>query len=418
MWGWLAAAGPGWAGGTTLTLRWQSGGGQAVGFVVERADSPTGPWQRVGQVELPATRFTDTGLTPGTFYYYRVRAYNEYGESRPSDWVAARTVGAAPAGSFYTGLILDPLFPRHETTGTITVSVRADGGYVASGSVGGRRVTWRGVFAEPGEVVVGFARDGTATWELGLRLDAGHWDVTGTGTKGADRVEVFALRRYWSRSQPCPWEGTYRFRLALTSGGVPYHPEGFGYGVLVVRADGRAAYSGYLSDGTRLLGSGWVSESGHVAVYRLLYRGKGACVSWLTLHSDGTVSGTVDWFRPAQTTAQYPAGFWLAVDVTGQRVDDAAFPTGPVRLVLGGSEWGTEWNKEFTLLDRGRVVGSDSFGRMSVNARTGEFFGTWRPAVGAATIRYRGLFWPGELSGTGYAVGTARCGYVRVESLP
>jgi hypothetical protein len=315
-------------------------------------------------------------------------------------------------------LILDPLFPRHETTGTITVSVRADGGYQASSAVGGRRVTWRGVFAEPGEVAVGFARDGAATWELGLRLDAGHWDVTGTGTKGADRVEVFALRRYWSRSQPCPWEGTYRFRLALTSGGVPYHPEGFGYGVLVVRADGRAAYGGYLSDGTRLLGSGCVSESGHVALYRLLYRRQGGCVSWLTLHSDGTVSGTLDWFRPAQATGQYPAGFRLAADVTGRRVDDPALAAGPVRLVLGGSEWGTEWSKEFTLLDRGRVVGSDSYGRMSVNARTGEFFGTWRPAVGAATIRYRGLFWPGELSGTGYAVGTARCGYVRVESLP
>ncbi len=417
--GGLATAVPGWAGGTTLTLRWRSGGGQVSGFVVERANSPTGPWQRVGQVALPADRFTDTGLSPGSFYYYRVRAYNEHGESRASDWVQARTATAAARGSIYSGLVLDPNFPRFETTGTISVSVRADGGYSATGGVGGRRVAWRGLFADSGEISVGFARDGAATWDVSLRLDAGHWDVTGMAAKGGnDRAEVFALRRYWSRQQPCPWEGTYRFKLALTSGGVPYHPEGFGFGTLIVRADGQALYSGYLSDGTRLLGRGWVSEGGHLPLYSVLYRRRGACVSWVTFQSDGSVTGMLDWFRPAQNTTQYPEGFRLVADLTGRRVADAVLTTGAVRVVVGGSEWGAERTKDFVILDRGRVTGSDANGRLSANFRTGEFIGTMSSPPGGSPIRYRGFFWPGELAGAGFAVGATRMGFVRIEPRP
>jgi hypothetical protein len=204
----------------------------------------------------------------------------------------------------------------------------------------------------------------------------------------------------------------------LTTGGVPHHPEGFGYGTLLVRADGLATYRGYVSDGTRFSGSGWVSEAGDVPLYHLLYRRRGSCVSWLRLRSDGTVSGTWDWFRPAQTTAQYPAGFWLVAELTGRRVADPSLPTGPVRLVVGGSEWGPEATKTFVVRERGRVDGSDGTGRLTVNPRSGEFTGALRSAPGGSLIRCRGFLWPGELAGDGFALGATRAGYARLEPVP
>jgi chitodextrinase len=54
----------------------------------------THDWSRVAVVPPHTTTFTDTGLTPGTTYTYRVRATNNSGAS---DWSNEVTV-TTPAG--------------------------------------------------------------------------------------------------------------------------------------------------------------------------------------------------------------------------------------------------------------------------------------------------------------------------------
>jgi predicted phage tail protein len=85
---------------TTVKLAWlapKSSGGAAINkYAVQRSVSTGGPWKSVA---YPTTRsHTAKGLTNGTTYYFRIRAHNAAGWSKPSTVVTAvpRTVPSAP----------------------------------------------------------------------------------------------------------------------------------------------------------------------------------------------------------------------------------------------------------------------------------------------------------------------------------
>jgi hypothetical protein len=59
-----------------LTLMWDDASSDEAGFEIERKEGEKGLYQKIGHVGANVTEYTDTGLKPGTVYYYRVRAYN------------------------------------------------------------------------------------------------------------------------------------------------------------------------------------------------------------------------------------------------------------------------------------------------------------------------------------------------------
>jgi autotransporter-associated beta strand protein len=71
-----------------IVLQW-SPVSEAVGYIIRRATSPSGPFTLV--MSVTETRYTDAGLTPGTTYYYQVAAVNAAGVS------ANATVTVVPA---------------------------------------------------------------------------------------------------------------------------------------------------------------------------------------------------------------------------------------------------------------------------------------------------------------------------------
>jgi chitodextrinase len=61
---------------TSITLNWQDNSNNELGFQIQRATSPGGPWNLIGSTGANVTSYTDNGLSPSTTYYYQVAAFN------------------------------------------------------------------------------------------------------------------------------------------------------------------------------------------------------------------------------------------------------------------------------------------------------------------------------------------------------
>ena len=63
--------------GKQIRLNWTNLLGEG-GYYIERSLNGS-TWSQIGSVGADVTTYTDTGLTAGTRYYYRIRAYNSSG---------------------------------------------------------------------------------------------------------------------------------------------------------------------------------------------------------------------------------------------------------------------------------------------------------------------------------------------------
>ena len=81
---------------TTVALSWADLAGE-TGYRVERSPGNNGTWTLAGTVSAGVTTFTDTGLTEGTSYTYRVIATSAAGDSAPSATRAITTFPTAPS---------------------------------------------------------------------------------------------------------------------------------------------------------------------------------------------------------------------------------------------------------------------------------------------------------------------------------
>jgi hypothetical protein len=74
----------------------------AQSYILQRATSPTGPWTTIA-TGMSANEFTDTGLTNGATYYYRVVAQSSQGQSPASASQAATPVASSQMAIGITG---------------------------------------------------------------------------------------------------------------------------------------------------------------------------------------------------------------------------------------------------------------------------------------------------------------------------
>ena len=88
---------------TRIDLSWTDNSTDESGFQIERAPDVggvAGTYAQIGSVGANVVTYSNTGLTVGTPYWYRVRAYNSIGTSAYSAAVSVTTIAAvvAPSG--------------------------------------------------------------------------------------------------------------------------------------------------------------------------------------------------------------------------------------------------------------------------------------------------------------------------------
>lgn len=86
----------------SILLNWQDNSSNEEGFKLESAQSISGPWIEIADLEANTINYLHTGLENGVEYFYCVKAYNAFGSSNFSN------VSSAVEGT--TGLRSD-LFP-------------------------------------------------------------------------------------------------------------------------------------------------------------------------------------------------------------------------------------------------------------------------------------------------------------------
>ena len=85
------------ASSSQINLAWADNSAIETGFKIERATSSAGTYTQVATVGTSVKTYSNTGLSPATTYYYRVRAYNASGNSAYSNIANATTKDVPPA---------------------------------------------------------------------------------------------------------------------------------------------------------------------------------------------------------------------------------------------------------------------------------------------------------------------------------
>jgi hypothetical protein len=84
---------------TQINLSWQDNSSDETGFRIERKTGASGTYTQIATTGTNVATYNDSGLSPSTTYYYRVRAYNANGDSAYSNEASATTQSPPPSNN-------------------------------------------------------------------------------------------------------------------------------------------------------------------------------------------------------------------------------------------------------------------------------------------------------------------------------
>ena len=112
------------AGTDLINLKWQDDSQEESGFEIFRSIDGGVTWNKIGDVGMNITSFTDSDVTSGTVYWYGVRSTNEVGSSdRAITKVTYGTVDASMRVNVFPNPTVDAINLRVNYTGNGTVSL-------------------------------------------------------------------------------------------------------------------------------------------------------------------------------------------------------------------------------------------------------------------------------------------------------
>jgi fibronectin type 3 domain-containing protein len=150
----LAAA----SAGGSVSLTWTDAAWNETGFVIERSTDAGTTWNQVGTADANATGYTDSGVSVGGSYAYRVYATGDSANSANSNTATLALTPAVPTG----------LAAAAQGANTIRLTwndVAGDSGYAVDRSTTG--TTWTTIFST--------AADATSFEDTGLNPASRYW---------------------------------------------------------------------------------------------------------------------------------------------------------------------------------------------------------------------------------------------------
>jgi pimeloyl-ACP methyl ester carboxylesterase len=136
-----------------INLSWSDNSGNETGFKIERKMGSTGTWTQVANVGANVKSYSNTGLSAGTAYYYRVRAYNSSGNSGYSNEAYQTTLQNGPSNNNFVN--------RASISGTTSTVTGANVGATKetsepnhAGNSGGKSVWWTWTAPSSGSVQI------------------------------------------------------------------------------------------------------------------------------------------------------------------------------------------------------------------------------------------------------------------------
>ncbi len=114
---------------TQVDLAWSDENQDEQGFLLERSENAGVSWSQVASLPANVTRATDTSAQGGRNYQYRLKAWNDVGQSDPSNVASVST----PAAVALASLTVTPaaVRGRRNATGKVTLTGPAPSGGVA-----------------------------------------------------------------------------------------------------------------------------------------------------------------------------------------------------------------------------------------------------------------------------------------------
>jgi hypothetical protein len=94
--------------GSEISLTWVDNATNELSYIIARSTTPEGPYTDIVTLAANVTSYTNTGLTPNTWYYYVVRATGVAGVSGNSAEASARTFSAPAVPSNLTATAINP----------------------------------------------------------------------------------------------------------------------------------------------------------------------------------------------------------------------------------------------------------------------------------------------------------------------
>jgi hypothetical protein len=107
-----------------INLKWQDDSNEESGFEIFRSIDAGVTWNKIGDVGMNITSFTDSDVTSGTVYWYGVRAINEVGSSdRATTKITFGTVVANMRVNVFPNPTVDAINLRIDYSGNGIVSI-------------------------------------------------------------------------------------------------------------------------------------------------------------------------------------------------------------------------------------------------------------------------------------------------------